>query len=112
MDWIKERSRFSRCDPHTLKDLLHIPEADHKAYQSTVSAVPQTVKNNLSIRSSWRNSPPLSKLPKLAYCSLAIAGHQSSGVQQFSPVHHTFYRAYPPEGCRLCEDAFSGDHVP
>ncbi|KAG8306211.1 U11/U12 small nuclear ribonucleoprotein 48 kDa protein [Homalodisca vitripennis] len=36
---------------------------------------------------------------------------KSKNYSEFHPAHHTFYRADPPEGYRLCEDASSGDHV-
>ncbi|KAG8253533.1 hypothetical protein J6590_032330 [Homalodisca vitripennis] len=40
---------------------------------------------------------------------LAIEGQSKSKCLAVHPAHHTFYRADPPEGCRLCEDASSED---
>ncbi|KAG8295555.1 mitochondrial fusion [Homalodisca vitripennis] len=102
--WLSNGFKESPTAMHlSLKGFLRTPETHHEAHQSTTSAVPQTAENNLS--TSWENSPPLSKLPKMAYRSLAIAGQSKSR-------YYTFYRVDPPEGCRLCEDASSGDHAP
>ncbi|KAG8327381.1 hypothetical protein J6590_022810 [Homalodisca vitripennis] len=86
------------------KCLLRTPEAHHEVYGFTSS----TNRQKQPIRSSWGNSPPLSRLPKMAYRFLAIAGNQRTGVQQLPPVHYTFYRVDPPEGCVSVKMQFDG----
>ncbi|KAG8248233.1 hypothetical protein J6590_098382 [Homalodisca vitripennis] len=84
----------------SFKDIFRTPEVYHESRVSTVLQ---------PIRSSWKNSPPFSRLPKMAYRSLTIAGlSKSSCSAVFSRSSQILLRANPPEECRLCEDASSG----
>ncbi|KAG8321437.1 hypothetical protein J6590_046612 [Homalodisca vitripennis] len=80
-----------------LKSLLRTPEAHHEAYQSMISAVPQTAENNLSgpPREIHHDCPNYQRTIK----------EQVFGSFILLITHST-------EGCRLCEDASSSDHVP
>ncbi|KAG8288428.1 hypothetical protein J6590_016549 [Homalodisca vitripennis] len=60
----------------SLKGLLRTPEAHHEAYQSMISAVPQTAENNLSGPPGEIHYP--CPKPKMAYRSLAIVGQSKS----------------------------------
>ncbi|KAG8245306.1 hypothetical protein J6590_005619 [Homalodisca vitripennis] len=60
------------------------------------------------IRSSWGNSPLLSKLPKMAYRSFAIA--RAVTKQVFSSF--LLLVTQSPEGYHFWEDASSGNHAP
>ncbi|KAG8292897.1 hypothetical protein J6590_028648 [Homalodisca vitripennis] len=93
----------------SLKGVLCTREAHHEAYQSMISAVPQSAKTNLS-GPPGEIHHPCPNYQRWHTAFLLLKGKAS--VWQFHPAHHTFYRADLPEGCRLCEDASSGDHVP
>ncbi|KAG8314861.1 GATOR complex protein depdc5 [Homalodisca vitripennis] len=95
----------------TRKGFLRTLETHHKAHQSTISAVPQTAENNLS-GPPGKIHPPCPNYQRWHTAPLLLWGNQRAGAQQFPPAHYTFYRADPPEGYRLCEDASSGDHAP
>ncbi|KAG8291292.1 hypothetical protein J6590_063925 [Homalodisca vitripennis] len=92
------------CHALTLRGVLRTPDADHEAYQSMISVVPQTAKSGppgeihhlCPNYQRWHTAP------------LLLQDNQRASVQQFHPAHHTFYRADPLEGCRLCVDASSG----
>ncbi|KAG8324854.1 hypothetical protein J6590_082024 [Homalodisca vitripennis] len=94
-----------------LKGFLRTPETHQETYQSIISAVPQTPENNLS-RPPGKIHHPCPNYQRWHTAPLLLKGSQRSGAQQFSPAHYTLYRADPPEGCRLCEDASSADHAP
>ncbi|KAG8274065.1 mannose binding [Homalodisca vitripennis] len=72
-DETSSSSSMGRPVDLSLKSLLCIPEAHHDAYQS-INFSSSTNRRKQPIRSSWGNSPHLSILPKMAYCSLAIVG--------------------------------------
>ncbi|KAG8255258.1 hypothetical protein J6590_096849 [Homalodisca vitripennis] len=93
-----------------LKGLLRTPEAHHEAYQSMISAVPQTAENDLS-GPPGEIHHPCPNYQRWHTAPLLLQDNQRASVQQFPPAHHTFYRADLPEGCRLCEDASSAGHV-
>ncbi|KAG8301710.1 hypothetical protein J6590_046837 [Homalodisca vitripennis] len=95
----------------SLKGFLRTPETHHEAHQSTTSAVPQTAENNLS-SPPGKIHHPCPNHQRWHTALLLLRGNQRAGAQQSPPAHYTFYRADPPEGCRLCEDASSGDHAP
>ncbi|KAG8336651.1 hypothetical protein J6590_041020 [Homalodisca vitripennis] len=92
----------------SLKGFLHTPETHHEAHQSTISAVPQTAENNQS-GPPGKIHHPFPNYHRWHTAPLLLRGNQRAGAQQFPPAHYTFYRADPPKGCRLCEDASSED---
>ncbi|KAG8266739.1 hypothetical protein J6590_065249 [Homalodisca vitripennis] len=94
-----------------LKGFLRTLETHHEAHQSTTSAVPQTAENNLS-SPPGKIHHPCPNYQRWHTALLLLQGNQRAGAQQSPPAHYTFHRADPPEGCRLCEDASSGDHAP
>ncbi|KAG8292816.1 hypothetical protein J6590_030271 [Homalodisca vitripennis] len=71
-------------------------------------AVPQTAENNLS-GPPGENHDPCPNYQRWHTTPLLLKDNQRASVRLFHPAHHTFYRADPPEGCRLCGDAFSED---
>ncbi|KAG8311513.1 hypothetical protein J6590_042382, partial [Homalodisca vitripennis] len=95
----------------SLKGFLRTPETHHEAHQSTTSAVPQTAENNLS-GPPGEIHHPCPNYQKWHTALLLLRGNQRAGAQQSPPAHYTFYRVDPPDGCRLCEDASSGDYAP
>ncbi|KAG8331076.1 hypothetical protein J6590_048516 [Homalodisca vitripennis] len=76
--------------------------------RSMILAVPQTAENNLS-GPPWEIYYSCLNYQRWHTAPLLLKVNQRASVQQFHPAHHTFYRADPPEGCRLCEDASSED---
>ncbi|KAG8280550.1 hypothetical protein J6590_079754 [Homalodisca vitripennis] len=72
-----------------------------------ISAVPQTAENNLS-GSPGEIHHPCPNYQGWLTAPLLLKDNQRASVGQFHPAHHTFYRADPSEGCRLCEDTSSG----
>ncbi|KAG8285040.1 homophilic cell adhesion protein [Homalodisca vitripennis] len=64
----------------------------------------ETAENNLS-GPPGKVHHPCPKYQRWHTAPLLLRGNQIAGAQQFPPAHYTLYRADPPEGCRVCEDA-------
>ncbi|KAG8275655.1 hypothetical protein J6590_081921 [Homalodisca vitripennis] len=78
-----------------LKGLFRTLEAHHEADPSTFSAV--LLEKFTTLVQTTKHTAPL-----------LLQDSRRAGPQQFPPARHTFYRADPPEGYQLCEDASSG----
>ncbi|KAG8287469.1 hypothetical protein J6590_036334 [Homalodisca vitripennis] len=89
-----------------LPGLLHTPEARHDAFQSMISAGPQTAKNNLS-GPPREIHHPCPNYQRRHTAPLLLKDNQRANVRQFPPAHHTFYRADPPEG----RDSLNGKYA-